>query len=113
MSEPKESTDYNQTELNNAIKNLKNQINPQNDPKINGYFESSLEYLNGIYDKMANSKDQDKTAQEISEDLVGKLTNWGAELKKDIDKNEVNIRNDHVGASGDGTSGDAERKNVN
>ncbi|CAH6723961.1 hypothetical protein CLIB1444_24S00430 [[Candida] jaroonii] len=94
--ESRDTNDHNQAELNDLIKQLKTQVNPQNNPTINNYFETSLQYLNGIYDKMAKSEDQDKTAHEISEDLVGKLTNWGAELKQKEELKESKDKKDEV-----------------
>lgn len=70
------------------LEQIRASINPNGDEKINSYIDSTLNYLQSLYEKMNNTDDQDKTSKEIAADLSGKVEKWLQDKKND--KNDKN-----------------------
>lgn len=68
--------------LQELMDQLKKAVNPNGtSPHLEGYVDSTFGYINNMLHKMNNAEDKDKAANDISNDLIGKMQKWADGLK--------------------------------
>lgn len=65
---------------------LKKALNPNGEnPNIESYVDSTFAYISESIQKMEQTDDKDKTANEIAEDLGKKIQNWLSQKQKELE----------------------------
>lgn len=65
---------------------LKKALNPNGEnPNIESYVDSTFTYISDSIQKMEQTDDKDKTANEIAEDLGKKIQDWLSQKQKELE----------------------------
>ncbi|RLV87570.1 hypothetical protein JA9_002301 [Meyerozyma sp. JA9] len=65
---------------------LKKALNPNGEnPQIESYVDSTFSYISESIQKMEQTDDKDKTANDIAEDLGKKIQDWLSRKQKELD----------------------------
>lgn len=65
---------------------LKKALNPNGEnPNIESYVDSTFAYISDSIQKMEQTDDKDKTANEIAEDLGKKIQDWLSQKQKELE----------------------------
>lgn len=71
-------------QLRDSIKGI---LNPDGkNEKVDGYVNSTFDYIQNMLNKVANADDQDAASKEIADDLVLKFKGWAETQQQDRDQ---------------------------
>lgn len=66
---------------------LKKALNPNGaNPNVDSYIDSTFSYIRESIEKMEQSEDKDKTANDIAEDLGKKVESWLQAKQKELEQ---------------------------
>lgn len=65
---------------------LKKALNPNGEnPQVESYVDSTFSYISESIQKMEQTNDKDKTANEIADDLGKKIQDWLSQKQKELE----------------------------